>query len=105
MASMSTQDTPDTRERKTGIRRPASGIEIDPRKVRSMRERRALNRQELAEMTIMPNGRPMSRDALAKIENGFRRPKPSTLRALCEALDCEPDDFLPDPADTCHKND
>jgi transcriptional regulator with XRE-family HTH domain len=37
-----------------------------------------------------------SRDAIAKIENGTRRPKASTLRALCQALNCEPRDLLPD---------
>lgn len=96
MGSMTIPGTAGTRERKTSIRRPASGVAIDPERLRRMRERRALNRQQLAEMVIMPNGKPMSRDAIAKIENGARRPKPATLRALCDALGCEPDDLLPE---------
>ena len=65
-----------------------------------MREIRLLSRAQLAAkmsdddpnadgaFTITP-------DAIAKIENGNRRPKTSTLSRLCEALGCEPEDLLP----------
>lgn len=40
------------------------------------------------EYTITP-------DAIAKIENGWRRPKTATLARMCRALGCEPGDLLP----------
>lgn len=83
------------RERKTTIRRPAAGIAIDPAKLIALRERHALSRQDLADLVLI-GGKPMSRDAIAKIENGARRPKPATLRAICDALKCTPADLLPD---------
>jgi hypothetical protein len=33
-------------------------------------------------------------DAIAKIENGHRHPKPVTLGVLCTALGCQPEDLL-----------
>lgn len=61
-----------------------------------MRETRLLSRAQLAakmsggddEFSITP-------DAIAKIENGYRRPKTITLARLCEALECSPEDLLP----------
>lgn len=119
---------------RTAVRRPASGIAVDPRKVTWWRDRRALSRQELSdritELDLLPFrhreppadghavepvmaagtytcaacGAPvtggLSRDALAKIENGTRRPKARTLRAICTALStdeetCRPEDLMP----------
>jgi transcriptional regulator with XRE-family HTH domain len=36
-----------------------------------------------------------SRDSVAKIERGERRPKPRTLEAFCEILGCVPADLMP----------
>lgn len=73
---------------RTAIRRPASGIPIDPAKLLRMRNERAWSREELAARTGI------SRDSIAKYENGERSPKPDKLRALCEMLDCEPAELL-----------
>lgn len=85
------------RPTKTAIRRPASGVYISTRKLIAMRSRRSMTRLQLAERTaeLDPEHKGVSRDAIAKIENGQRRPKTSTLEKLCEALACEPKDLLP----------
>lgn len=77
-----------TREPKSAIRRPASGVNVDPDKLIRLRELKAWSRAELASEVGI------SRDAIAKIENGARRPKAKTLRDLCTALGCEPADLL-----------
>ena len=102
-----------TRPARTTIRRPGSGVTIDRERLVRMREVKLLSRAQLAakmsggpcplcgqmysheadcanadEFSITP-------DAIAKIENGYRRPKTSTLSRLCEALGCEPEDLLP----------
>lgn len=91
-------------------KRPGAGVTIDTARLARMRHELALSRQELAarmmgldeyppdevraamaaagEFTITP-------DAVAKIENGRRKPKAVTLRQLCAVLDCEPADLLP----------
>ena len=82
-----------TREPQTAVRRPASGVNIDPKKLIRLRELKAWSRAELADAVGM------SRDAIAKIENSARRPKSSTLRKLCDALSCQPVDLLRDGTD------
>ena len=123
------------RPARTAIRRPASGIVIDPAKLQWWRDRRALSRQDLsARITQLyldghPDAKPfahagpaadghravpspedsrtctqcggqisggLTRDAIAKIENGERRPKAITLRALCAALSTEHETVLPE---------
>lgn len=74
---------------------------IDRERLIRMRETRLMSRAQLArkmsekksdddEFSITP-------DAIAKIENGYRRPKTSTLGRLCEALGCNPEDLFPAP--------
>lgn len=97
----------------TAIRRPGAGIDIDRVRLVRMRQDRLMNRAQLAEaMSSGPCshcGRPYSHeslcpdegkytitpDAIAKIENGHRRPKTATLARMCDALGCEPADLLP----------
>jgi transcriptional regulator with XRE-family HTH domain len=91
------------------VRRPASGIVIDPKRLIAWRSRRALSRAELAARISAlgwadeETGKPVryTRDAIAKAENGYRQPKPRTVRALCAALSteddpCQPLDLQPD---------
>lgn len=81
---------------RTAIKRPGAGVSIDRDRLVRMREVKLLSRAQLAakmsagddEFTITP-------DAIAKIENGYRRPKTSTLSRLCDALGCRPEDLLP----------
>lgn len=113
---------------RTAIRRPASGIAIDPDRLTWYRERLGWSRQDLsdkiAELALLPvrhlkapaeahqaQARPddlglcaacgerisdgLSRDAIAKIENRTRKPKPRTVRALCEALSQDGDPVTP----------
>jgi transcriptional regulator with XRE-family HTH domain len=88
-----------TREARTAIRRPGAGVTIDTARLIRLRQSRLLSRAQLAvkmsggddEFTITP-------DAIAKIENGYRRPKTATLRRLCEVLGCEPEALLPGEA-------
>lgn len=75
------------------IRRPASGISIDPGRLTWFREARGWSRQELADAITRlgwkdDKGEPLtvSRDALNKIENATRKPKAQSLRAICAAL-------------------
>lgn len=93
------------------IRRPASGFEIDPGKLIRWRAKRSWSRDDLAlriknlDLHDEVTGQPytVTRDAIAKIENGGRNPKPRTLRALCLGLSladdpCVPEDLLmPEP--------
>lgn len=74
-------------------KRPAEGLVAESSSIAALRETKGWSQRELAGEV----GRQLfSRDAIAKIENGTRRPKASTLRALCQALNCEPRDLLPD---------
>ena len=68
--------------------RPAAGIAVDTSRLRAKREALALSRMEVAVLTGV------SRDCIAKIENGKRRPKPATLRALANALGTSPEDLI-----------
>jgi transcriptional regulator with XRE-family HTH domain len=62
-----------------------------------MREIRLLSRAQLAaKMSAGDDGFSITPDAIAKIENGYRRPKPVTLSRLCNVLDCKPEELLLD---------
>jgi len=88
--------------------RPASGIVIDGHKLMAWRARRAMSRQDLSDAIAAlkwryPSGSKLTlgRDAIAKLENGYRKPKALTLRALCTALTgdgevCTPAALMPD---------
>lgn len=52
---------------------------------------RGWSRDDLADK-VARAGR--SRDSVAKIENGERRPTPGTLGALCTVLGCEPEELM-----------
>lgn len=51
---------------------------------------------ELAEMSEV------SEDAITKIENGRRRPRPSTIRKLAGALDVDPQELRAQPQAVAH---
>ncbi len=84
-----------TRPVRTTIKRPGAGVAIDRDRLIRMREIKLLSRAQLA-AKMSGDGFSITPDAIAKIENGYRRPKTSTLRRLCEALGCEPGELLPD---------
>lgn len=86
-----------TRPARTAIKRPGAGVTIDRDRLIRMREVRLLSRAQLA-AKMSGNGYSITPDAIAKIENGYRRPKTSTLSRLCEALGCEPEELLPLPS-------
>jgi transcriptional regulator with XRE-family HTH domain len=76
------------RTRLTDIRRPASGIDIDTKRLIRLRIEKSWSREELAARTGV------SPATVAAWENGERRPTTVTLAALCEALGCQPSDLL-----------
>ncbi len=110
---------------RTAARRPGAGVAIDSVRLVRMRIVRRLSRADVA--LKMSNGpcaicdhpyshRPdcpnasqftITPDAIAKIENGHRRPKTATFGRLCDALGCEPEDLLlelsgtPRPCEDC----
>jgi transcriptional regulator with XRE-family HTH domain len=87
-----------TRPARTAIKRPGAGVAIDPKRLIRMRQTRLLSRAQLAaKMSAGDDVYKITPDAIAKIENGHRRPKTSTLSRLCTALDCEPEDLFPVP--------
>lgn len=71
-----------------------------------LRNEALLSRADLArKMSDGPDGEfTITPDAIAKIENGFRRPKPATLARLCSALGVGSEQLLPSPAycEHCH---
>jgi transcriptional regulator with XRE-family HTH domain len=91
------------------VRRPASGVAIDPGRLAWYRQSDDMghptwSRQDLSDAIARlgladENGEPLTvtRDAIAKIENGERSPKPRTVRALCAALGISVRDLMPDP--------
>jgi transcriptional regulator with XRE-family HTH domain len=86
---------------RTAIKRPGAGVAIVPERLIRLRTTHSppLSRAQLAEkMSAGDDDWKITPDAIAKIENGHRRPKTSTLSRLCEALGCEPEDLLPDVA-------
>lgn len=77
----------------TGIRRPASGVPIDPDKLRYWRDIvRSMSRLELATRARI------SQDFVGKIERGERRPKAPIFKRLYLALGVGPEDLLTDKA-------
>jgi transcriptional regulator with XRE-family HTH domain len=103
---------------RTAIKRPGAGIAIDRDKLVHLRTARLMTRAQLAQAMSngpcehcgqpyshkpddCPNGKEYSitPDAIAKIENGWRRPKTSTLARMCDALHCAPTDLLINPDD------
>jgi len=73
----------------TGIRRPASGIDIDAGRLIRLRQERSWERADLAEAAGL------SPSMISKIENEERRPRAGTLAAICAALGCQVEDLLP----------
>jgi len=57
-------------------------------KLRLIRVQRGLSQRDL----------PVGHDTVSALESGHRKPHPSTLRKLAEALDVEVSDFFDDPA-------
>src|SRR5215212_101066 len=57
-----------------------------------LREQKALTLRDLEEASGV------GADAISKIENGHRKPRPSTLRKLARALEVEVADFFKEPA-------
>ena len=57
-----------------------------------LREQKALTLRDLEEISGV------GADAISKIENGHRKPRPSTLRKLARALGVEVEDFFREPA-------
>lgn len=87
--------------------RPGSGVPVEPGKLTWMRNNRGMTRDQLSdriaevarEQNIRDNhGEPVtySRDAIAKLENGERKPKMYTFRAICAALNCAAEDLQED---------
>jgi DNA-binding Xre family transcriptional regulator len=72
----------------SGVRHPASGINIDARKLTRMRQEKSWDRGDLAREAGL------SASMIEKIENRERRPRAATLAAICAALGCEPGDLL-----------
>lgn len=84
------------------VRRPRSGITIDPARLRWYREDKPWSPQELEDAVTRlglrdDDGRPLTvtRDAITKIENGERKPKARTIRALIAALGISVRDLTP----------
>jgi hypothetical protein len=85
-----------TRPVRTAVKRPGAGVTIDRGRLVRMREVRLLSRAQLAaKMSAGDDEFSITPDAIAKIENGFRRPKTVTLGRLCDALGCRAEDLLP----------
>jgi transcriptional regulator with XRE-family HTH domain/predicted flap endonuclease-1-like 5' DNA nuclease len=99
---MTTMTEERAQEPRRAISRPASGIAIDPERLIAWRSRRAMSRQDLEDAIEAlgwtdERGKPVryTRDAIAKTENRYRKPKPRTLKALCAALSTEDDPCTP----------
>jgi transcriptional regulator with XRE-family HTH domain len=85
-----------TRPVRTAVKRPGAGVTIDRERLVRMREIRLLSRAQLAaKMSAEDDEFSITPDAIAKIENGYRRPKIVTLDRICEALGCQPEELLP----------
>lgn len=82
---------------RTAVKRPGAGVTIDSARLIRMRESKPLSRADLAAAMSADGLFSITPDAIAKIENGHRRPKPVTLGRLCAALGCQPEDLLPEP--------
>jgi transcriptional regulator with XRE-family HTH domain len=105
MVSVMTEERPGQTPAKR--ERPGSGVPVSPEKLTWVRNNRKLTRDQLSEriavvareQNILDNhGEPVtySRDAVAKLENGERKPKMYTFEAICAALECEASDLQED---------
>ena len=72
----------------SGIRRPASGIDIDAGRLARLRIEKSWSRADLARESGV------SAAMIAKIENRERRPRTATLAAICAALGCDVTELL-----------
>jgi len=61
---------------------------LDTDKLEYQRARNMLNYTELARKVGI------SKTSMSKLKLGKTQPLPSTFKALCEALDCKPEDLL-----------
>ncbi len=80
--------TPLPRATASGNRRPGSGIDIDVERLMELRYAKGWERRDLARETGL------SMSTIRKIETRDRRPRAHALKALCDALGCEPADLL-----------
>lgn len=95
--------------KRPAAKRPGAGVTVDRARLVRLRQEAMLSRADLArKMSDGPDGEfTITPDAIAKIENGFRRPKPATLARLCMALGVGSDQLLPssapdtEPCDDC----
>lgn len=87
--------TSDPEVRAAAVRRPGAGVAIDSNRLMRMREVKLLSRSQLAARMSADGTFSITPDAIAKIENGHRRPKTITFGRLCTALGCQPEDLLP----------
>ena len=62
--------------------------ELDGVRLRQLRLEQALTQRDLSQMTGV------SEDAISRLENGLRDPKPSTIRRLAEGLGVEPRELM-----------
>lgn len=99
--SVMTQEEP-VQPAPAAVRRPRSGITIDPARLRWYREDKPWSPQELEDAITRlglrdDDGRPLTvtRDAITKIENGERKPKARTIRAIIAALGITVRDLTP----------
>jgi transcriptional regulator with XRE-family HTH domain len=76
------------RKSASGIRRPASGIAIDIRRLIRLRHQRSWSRADLAAAAGL------SVSMIGKIENRERQPGTGTLRSICAALGCDISELL-----------
>jgi transcriptional regulator with XRE-family HTH domain len=63
-------------------------MEVDVQKLKALRERSVLSREELAE------GAGLNYETVRRIEAGDQEPRPKTIRALARALGVEPHELL-----------
>lgn len=97
----------DARLSRATARRPGAGVPIDPGKLAWVRNARLLKRDQLSDrIAEVARERDIrdehdelvtyGRDAIAKLENGERKPTMPTFTAIVAALDCDPADLLID---------
>ena len=61
---------------------------LDTEKLEYQRARNMLTYKEIADKVGI------SKTSMSKLKTGKTQPLPSTLRAMCEALNCKPEDLL-----------
>lgn len=63
---------------------------LDTEKLEYQRARNMLTYKELADKIGI------SKVSMSKLKTGKTQPLPTTMKALCEVLDCKPEDLLKD---------